>query len=155
MRAKIAKMCESNKKQRVDRKRAENEIIVEDMTEEEYSSLMNESVLLQTEVEDEVDDSDSCFLKTLDVPKRNVNDLCWHKDAGKQFKSAYSVVRAVYWQTSPISLLRSAGWKKWRQMLVMSSYSFPNSTASSISLRECGQLPKGVLGKSVTTLTRS
>ena len=90
MRAKIAKMCESNKKQRVDRKRAENEIIVEDMTEEEYSSLMNESVLLQTEVEDEVDDSDSCFLQPLDVPKINVNDLCWHKDAGKQFKSAYN-----------------------------------------------------------------
>ena len=84
MRAKIAKMCESNKKQRVDRKRAENEIIVEDMTEEEYSSLMNESVLLQTKVEDEVDDTDSYFLQPLDVSQRSINDLCWHKDAGKQ-----------------------------------------------------------------------
>jgi len=31
MRVKVAKMCESSKKQRLDRKRAENEIIVEDM----------------------------------------------------------------------------------------------------------------------------
>ena len=50
MRAKCAKMSEISKKQRLDRKLAGNEIIVQDMTEEEYSSLMNESVLLQTEV---------------------------------------------------------------------------------------------------------
>lgn len=90
VRAKCAKMRESSKKQRLDRKPAENEVIVEDMTEEEYSSLMNESVILQTEVEDEVDDTDSYFLQPLDVSQKNVNDLCWHKDAGKQFKSAYN-----------------------------------------------------------------
>ena len=59
MRAHCAKMNKIYKEQRLDRKLAENEEIVEDMTEEEYSSLMNESVFLQTEVEDEMDDTDS------------------------------------------------------------------------------------------------
>jgi len=74
-------MNEIYKKQRLDRKLAENEEIVEDMTEEEYSSLMNESVLLQTGVEDEVDDTDSYFLQPLDV-FQEVDGACAYYHAG-------------------------------------------------------------------------